>query len=299
MNIFLLTFSIFSIIMDLMNLLWVADFSLRHSPGGAQRSDDILIRYGRENGINITEFNYDTNPSLALENYDVVVSANLERLSYTHNGLIDIISSHVRHFRLEHDSNSYLDQNQRKNLFGSCIKSFFLTEFHLDQFVKSYGDIFNNPVIVPDPIDTQLFTNNDLEREDVTIYTGFMHELKGTNVFIEHARNNPDKNFRCASWGDEQFETALRDLGNVDFLGKLNFDEMPSFYNKHKSMFYKPVFYEPFCRSVAEAIFSGVKIESNDKIGCLHEMKRIGEKTLRDRCSKAPELFWNIIKSYA
>ena len=292
---FVLTFRKIYHIIKGMNILWIADFSLRHNAGGAQRSDNILIEAGRDMGLSITEFNYDTHPSVIGRQYDAIVSANLEQMSRSHVGLFEFICSHPRHFRVEHDANRYLHSEARKNLFGSCRKCFFLTQFHLDQFIESYGDIFSNPLIVPDPIDTSLFYNQNSPREDATVYTGFMHELKGTHLFIEHATDNPERSFHCAVWGDPAFESALKELENVNFRGELDFNSMPNFYNSYKTMFYKPVFYEPFCRSVAEAVFCGMEIESNDKIGCLHELERLGEEEFRIRCSNAPNMLWGEI----
>ena len=140
-----------------MNILWIADFSLRHNAGGAQRSDNILIEAGRDMGLSITEFNYDTHPSVIGKQYDAIVSANLEQMSRSHVGLFEFICSHPRHFRVEHDANRYLHPEARKNLFGSCRKCFFLTQFHLDQFeyqesrpsalkLHLFLVLYNNPV---------------------------------------------------------------------------------------------------------------------------------------------------------
>ena len=55
-------------------VLWVADFGIRHNQGGAQRSDSIIISEGRKTGMNITEFNYDVNPAIFHNKYDVIVT---------------------------------------------------------------------------------------------------------------------------------------------------------------------------------------------------------------------------------
>ena len=281
-----------------MKVLWIADYSLKHSPGGAQRSDAIIINEGRNQGIEINEFNYDSNPAIIDDAHDVVITANLETISRQYPQLINFASSHVRHFRLEHDANRYLSVEQRKNLFGSARASFFLTDFHYRQFVSAYDDIFNNPQIVPDPIDTELFTDMGLDRSPHTVYTGFMHDLKGTREFVSYAMNNPDKSFVCAAWGDEIYKFVLERLPNVNFLGKIDFDEMPKFYNQHSSMFYKPRFYEPFCRSVGEAILSGMNVESNEIVGCIHEINRIGLPKFREECSIAHKTIWNKIREF-
>ena len=277
------------------SVLWVADFGIRHNQGGAQRSDSIMISAGRELGMEITEFNYDVNPAVLQNEYDVIITANLEALSGKYPELINYVSCHSCHFRLEHDANRYLHQDQRKTLFGSCKKSFFLTNFHHSQFVESYGDVFPNVSIIPDPIDTSVFFNQGAMRSEDSIYTGFMHELKGTNNFIEHALDNPNENFKVAAWGGRIFEFIMKKLDNVQFYGSIPFSEMPLFYNSNTSMFYRPEFYEPFCRSVGEAILCGVKIIGNDKIGCVHYVNEVGIDKFRQECADAPQNFWRII----
>ncbi len=281
-----------------MKVLWIADFSLRHSPGGAQRSDALIIEEARRQGINLIEFNYDSNPAIVSDSYDAIITANLETISKQYPTLIDLASSHVAHFRVEHDANRYLSVDQRKNLFGSARVSFFLTKFHYDQFVNSYGDIFNNPKIVPDPIDSDFFYDRGGERDSKILYTGFMHDLKGTREFVSYAMESPDKEFVCAAWGDEIYEFVLRNLPNVNFLGKVNFEEMPELYNQHSTMFYKPRFYEPFCRCVGEALLCGMKIDSNDLVGCVHEIERVGKENFTEACRNAPKTLWRTINDH-
>jgi glycosyltransferase involved in cell wall biosynthesis len=275
--------------------LWIADFSTIHNSGGAQRSDDLIIEKSVENGFEVLPFNYDTNPVILQNQYDVIISANLETLGRIHPSLINYIASHPRHFRLEHDSNRYLHQEARKVLFGSCKGTFFLTNYHYDQFLSSYGDIFTNVEIIPDPIDTEVFFDKKLERSDSCIYTGFMHQLKGTQNFISHALANPESSFKVAAWGSDVFESAIKKLDNVEFYGNIPFPQMPDLYNSHRSMFYQPEFYEPFCRSVGEAILCGMEINANEKIGCLHYFNEVGIDKFREECANAPKNFWRVI----
>ena len=46
-----------------MRVLLISDYSLEHSSGGAQRSNDLLMQKGRDLGHVISEFNYDQNYS--------------------------------------------------------------------------------------------------------------------------------------------------------------------------------------------------------------------------------------------
>jgi glycosyltransferase involved in cell wall biosynthesis len=277
-----------------MKVLLISDYSLSHTSGGAQRSNDLLMQKGREIGHFISEFNYDSDPNYILnQHYDVVISSNLEAISNTNPDVIRWISTHPYHVRLEHDSNRYLSPEIRHALFSSCKKSFFLSKFHHKNFVESYGDYFVNIEIVADPIDASLFFNNNKKREDKILYVGFMHPLKGTNDFLSYCLSNPDLNFVVAGWAsDDNYIRSCHALGNVEMLGKLEYEDMPSLYNTYSKMFYKPLFYEPFCRSVAEALMCGMEVDSNDLIGSVHLYKEVGHDAFVSQCDKAPEIFW-------
>mgnify|MGYP003110289106 CR=1 FL=1 len=280
-----------------MRILWMADFGVEHNIGGAQRSDAILIEEGRGRGYDITCFHFDSDPSLLNQNYDLVVTANLESLTQSHPSLIEWIASQRCHVRLEHDSNRYLNPPQRTRLFQSARLAIFLTDFHYQQFLSHYGNIFVNVKIIPDPIDTNFFTDLGQSRQARTLYTGFMHELKGTRAFFEHVITHPEESFTVAGWGDVVFEYLAKSLDNVEFLGKIDHADMPALYNNHQKMFYKPVFYEPFCRSVGEALLCGMEITGNNLIGCLHFFNQVGGAKFREDCHNAPSAFWKEINT--
>ena len=137
-----------------MKILLISDFGIDHTPGGAQRSNQIIVDKGIAKGYDIKCFHYDSDTRVLEEDYDVVISSNLEVISNRYPDLVKSIPSLSNHVRLEHDSNLYWDNEFRKYFLGSCKLSFFLTQFHYDFFVEMYGDIFPNVRIVPDPIDS-------------------------------------------------------------------------------------------------------------------------------------------------
>ena len=166
-----------------MKILWISDFSLTHTKGGAQRSDDIIISEGRDLGFDITWFNYDSDPSLMDQNYDHVVSTNLEQISVRIPHLINWLQNHPKHSRLEHDMNNYLSPHDRQLLFSNCKNTFFLSQFHYDVFKSMYGDFFKNVNIIADPIDTNVFYDKGVKRQDKILYVGFMHMLGGVDSY--------------------------------------------------------------------------------------------------------------------
>lgn len=280
-----------------MKVLWINDFSLAHNRGGAQRSNQLIIDEGLSLGHEIKMFNYDTDRAILNSPYDVVVSSNLHLFSQQPNAkeLFQYIAQANYHVRLEHDANQYLSQEDRKTIFQSCKKTFFLTQFHYDQFLKMYGDIFTNVEIVPDPIDTSLFFDKKETRQNKTLYVGFMHYLKGTENFFNYVLDNPDSQFVMLAWGSDNYEQMSKSLPNVEYLSPIEYDEMPTTYNKYTDFYYHPVFFEPFCRSVAEALLCGMKVDWNEKIGSLHQFKEMGRNAFVTACNSAEKTFWSRI----
>lgn len=278
-----------------MDVLLISDFGVHHTPGGAQRSNQLIVDAGVKRGHTINCFHYDSDISILENHYDIVISSNLEVISSRLPELVKNIPQLDNHVRLEHDSNLYWNNDFRKYFWQSCKVSFFLTEFHHKFFVESYGDIFPNVQLVPDPIDG--FYDLNEPRTDEIGYVGFMHPLKGTDSFIEYVNANKDKSFVVAGWGSDNYVNELRSRENVNFLGALEHYQMLRFYNRIGSLYYKPVCNEPFCRSVGEAILCEVpNLITNDNIGCIHESNRLGLSDFRLVCNNAPEMFWRKIE---
>lgn len=280
-------------------ILWLADYDLDIAPGGAQRSDKIIIDQGKLLGYNILKLNHETyNNSINIHDYDVLITSNLSALSSKNQNLINEISKHKYHVRLEHDSNEYLKQEDRIKLFGSCVKTIFLSDFHVLFFKQFYGDIFKNIEIIYDPIDTSLFKDFKQEREDKTLYSGYMHMLKGTFDFFRLVLTNPNKKFVIAGWTDDPVLHHLANtVPNVEYIETKKYEEMPSIYNKYKYMFYDPNLNEPFCRSVAESVLCGTLLLTSkpNQIGCISEISKLGLDKFKEKCNKAALNFWNCI----
>lgn len=279
-------------------ILFISDYNLSHAPGGAQRSNDIIIQKGRELGYSILEANYNFNFNIEdFDQYDILISSNLEAIYGSDNSIINKIAKHKNHIRLEHDSNRYLSKEHREELFKSCKKTIFLTDFHHEMFKKMYGDIFNGVHIVYDPINTDLFKDEELKRENKILYVGFMHELKGTFAFFEFVLDHPEMKFVIAGWGQRTFDFLARNIPNIEYLGPIAYEDMHKVYNKYDIIYYSPVIPEPFCRSIAEASMCGMKMISNSPniIGCLIEMSKVGQEKFKENCKNASKKFWEVI----
>jgi hypothetical protein len=281
-----------------MNILFISDFNLNHNSGGAQVSNDLIIKKGLEKGHEITLHNYDSSPVNLIYSYDLIISSNLEVINQTSNYLLDYIINHPNHIRLEHDSCLYLDQSKRELLFKSSKINFFLSKFHLEFFKNFYGNIFNNTEIVYDPIDTSLFYEDGSQKIYDIIYCGFIHPLKGSNNLINFCKSNPNRKIDIFGWTqDQNILNQLSLLTNVKIYDKVSHSEISNIFRKSKYIYHSPEVNEPFCRMVAEALLCGCKFIGNEsKIGSLKEYILHGKEKFRIKCENASNLFWEKIE---
>jgi glycosyltransferase involved in cell wall biosynthesis len=283
-----------------LKIILISDFSRDQSPGGAQVSNDLIIKEGLNRGHDITLHNYDSSPTNFLTNYDIVISSNLEAISSSNSDIIDFIIDHPMHIRLEHDSCLYLSTQDRLKLFQSSKLNFFLSQYHLDFFTSMYGDIFGNTKIVNDPMNTDLFFKNEsTEKIYDIVYCGLIHELKGIKRLLEFAVKNPNRRIDIFGWGGKNMQSIFKKYSNVNFNGKIDHHEMPKVFQSSKSVFHSPVVNEPFCRMVGEAILCGVEdiIGSPEKIGSYLEYKRLGLDQFKKNCRDALGNFWNAVEN--
>ena len=281
-----------------MKILFVSDYTLAQREGGAQRSNSLLIKKGKELGHEIVEHNYESSITDFLASYDLIIHSNLEHINSINPEKIDFLKRLPNCIRLEHDSCHYLDTRARAHLFTTSIKNFFLSDFHLSFFKELYGDYFINTEIVYDPIDTELFCKTDQEKIYDVVYCGFIHELKGAEKIINFARKNPEKQISIFGWSHRNPYELFENEKNIHFGGLKTQEEVASILKQSKAIFHSPIVNEPFCRMVAEALLCGVEevIGEVDKIGSYLEFQKVGYDEFKNKCGNAAENFWEKVE---
>lgn len=282
-----------------MKVIFISDFSIRHNSGGAQVSNDLIIKEGESRGHSIRLHNYDSSPVDFLESYNVLISSNLEHIYKLSPEKIKFILNHKNHFRLEHDSCFYLTKDDRQNIFKSSVINFFLSEFHINYFKDMYGDIFNKTSIIYDPINTNLFKDEGFERKYDVVYCGYLHKLKGLDNLVKFSLENKDRQIDVFGWGDFDCENFFKKYSNIKFNNRLNHQEIAHVFKSSKSIFHSPLVNEPFCRMIGEALLCGINdiIGEPNKIGSFLEYKKMGLNQFRSNCSQAASLFWDTIEN--
>jgi glycosyltransferase involved in cell wall biosynthesis len=282
-----------------MRVLFVSDFTLGQRLGGAQVSNDLIIKKGRDLGHEIIEHDHTSSIVDFLSSYDLLVSSNLEAISRAAPNKLDFILQHPNHIRLEHDSCLYLDNSLRQQLFESSKINFFLSDFHISFFRENYGDYFKNVEINYDPMNTEIFSEGNQENEYDIVYCGYLHPLKGVNNLIKYAAENPDRTIDIFGWGDGDIASAFNDIANIKFHGVKDYKEIADIFKKSKAIYHHPIVNEPFCRMVAEALLCGVTevIGAREKIGSYLEFEKVGREEFAKKCSEATQNFWNKVET--
>ena len=281
-----------------MRVLFVSDFTLEQRLGGAQVSNDLIIKKGRDLGHEIVEHDHTSSVVDFLSSYDLLVSSNLEAISRATPNKLDFILQHPNHIRLEHDSCLYLDNSLRQQLFESSKINFFLSDFHISFFRENYGDYFKNVEINYDPMNTEIFSEGNQENEYDIVYCGYLHPLKGVNNLVKHAVENPDRTIDIFGWGDGDIASSFNGVPNIEFHGAKDYTEIADIFKKSKAIYHHPVVNEPFCRMVAEALLCGVTevIGAKEKIGSYLEFEKVGRQEFAKKCSEATQNFWNKVE---
>lgn len=284
-----------------MKVLYVTDFSLRQCLGGSQRTTSFILEEGRKRGHEVREFNHDSPiTQIYLRNYDLIISSNLEALMQSENAseIFNFLVKHPKHVRYERDSCLYLHPQNRKLLFEKARLNVFLSDFHLEFFREMYGDYFHDTHVIPPYLDVERFKPAEGEKEYDVVYCGFLHPLKGSDALADYAIKNPQRKITIFGWGDEKIIKELDDMHNVEFKGKLEYDEIPAMLQKTRHIFHCPVVNEPFCRMIGEAMFCGAEfVGDKHKIGAVQDIKEFGLDQVRTNCSNANKDFWDLIES--
>lgn len=280
-----------------MKILFVSDFTLEQREGGAQVSNSLIIEKGKNLGYNIIEHHHASSITDFLSSYDLVINSNLEGISKISPEKIPFILKMPNSVRLEHDSCSYLDNNTRLQLFSNAKKNYFLSDFHFNFFKNLYGDYFHDVEIVYDPINTEVFKKIDCDKEYDVVYCGYLHHLKGVNMLLKFAKENPKRKIDIFGWADFSTQNFFKDYPNIKFNGRREYTEIPKIFQKAHAVFHSPIVNEPFCRMVAEALLCGVEeiIGDKSKIGAYLEFQKVGYNEFKNRCDSASSKFWETV----
>jgi glycosyltransferase involved in cell wall biosynthesis len=106
-----------------------------------------------------------------------------------------------------------------------------------------------------------------LENKFTVIFLSRLIEKKGDRVLIDVAKNIPDINFVFAGVGPETdfIKKQAKKYKNIKFIGKLNYSDLPKYYNSADIYCFPTQYEEGFGKVLAESLACGVPIVTSNK----------------------------------
>jgi len=152
-------------------------------------------------------------------------------------------SAVARRFRLFHDNLSVL---------------VVMTPFGKEKLLQA-GFREEQIAVAPNPVSTQNIGSKNSDGKYVA-FAGRVCLEKGINVFLAAAARLPDIPFKVAGDGPALAQMKTLATGNVTFLGRLESDELRSFYEESRALVVPSLCFEQFGMVAADAMAAGVPV---------------------------------------
>lgn len=270
------------------NILWLVDYTVKEVPaGGAEITDDHVIRAGEELGYNINVIRPNSLRSNVLSKADIVVFSNCYEFP---NPAKRKVMEEKPYIVYSHDSGRWSHVlKDNPDMMKNSLATIFLSPLHRDCFSKYLTEV-NNTLLIPPHIPYTFFDKGE-ERVNKIMFVGNIHEGKGIYQIIDYAKDNPKLifDFYYKRSSQKAFH-QLKKLKNCNLVGYVPKEKIHENYNIYKYFIHIPVHQESFGRAVGEAYLSGCDLIVNDRVGALSygwTYKEFREKTLN-----AHYLFW-------
>jgi glycosyltransferase involved in cell wall biosynthesis len=152
-------------------------------------------------------------------------------------------SAVARHFRLFHDNVSVL---------------MVMTPFGKEKLLQA-GFREDQIVIAPNPVSRRDAASSPRKGKYVA-FAGRVNPEKGVDVFLAAAARMPDIPFKVAGDGTVWAEMRARATHNVEFLGRLGFNDLLAFYRLSRVLVVPSLCFEQFGMVAVDAMSLGVPV---------------------------------------
>ena len=272
-----------------MKILWIADFSTKEHKGGAQQTNNIMIKEGRKRGHTI---DISLGGSLIdfKSDYDLVVLNNITKYERAE---IEALVASQKCVRYEHD---YWVAREYPELYSKVKSNIFLSPLHLEGIEKIVGYKIENYHLVPSPVPSSIFKNSEGKREKGSIlWVGNLCETKGSFELIDYIAENPEHKFYIVGFGVDI--DKVKDYENVEYVGQLEMRDIVKYYQRCESFYHRPRYDEAFGRAVVEAYLCGCNLIANSNIGALSWDWDFSDYDLIKKNVQSQDKFWNILEN--
>jgi len=281
--------------------------------GGASLVNHDLVEEGNKKGYSVDIYTYNMgavkkeqpfNPPKA----DFYILANYGYIPKRE--LINFFNNNENKFvRFFHDIPGFIAQipssfhKESESILELMMKkaahTFMISPMQYD-VVKSRIDFDEkNITILPPFIPIGMFSKGEVERErDSWLYLGDISYARGIVKSIQIAINSGGKKFYLAGPEVEkglveQLKMAFGEKIEIEYLGIIDYKDVPALMHKYENFIYTPEIYDSFCRKILEANVSGMKLfVDNRRIGLFSYPE---DYNLVDACKNSNKMVWKII----
>ena len=269
-----------------MKVLWVADYSTKEHNGGAQQTNAVMIKAGKELGYSISEYTGGELPK-TLDRYDVII---LNNITMYEDEQLDRLLDTGKCIRYEHD---YWVADNMPELYKKCKHTIFLSPLHKKTAESKIGYKVESSSLVPSPIQDVFKPLGEKEPMSV-LYVGNLCEMKGTPEMIKYIKNNPMYKFYVIGFGG--MVEDVKNLKNVEYIGETKLEDTVKYYQKCEYLYHKPQWEEPFGRTVLEGYLCGCNLLVNSNVGAMSWDWDFSNYDLIKKNVQSQSKFWKVIK---
>jgi starch synthase len=210
-------------------------------------TDTLLRSFGRCNGI---------------------AFGSCARCIYSHYGLSSLDNILKTSFYFRNILYGYLSLKAN----GRINKYIALSEVSKQKFVKK-GIAGDKIVVIPNMVDPRFINSHFTEPDGIftILYVGQLYEAKGVDVLLRAVHLLRDREVQLKIVGHGRQEGQLKELARhlgmsekVEFLGKIENEDLPEIYRSAHLFVHPGIWEEPFGRSVLEAMASGLPVITSD-----------------------------------
>lgn len=247
-------------------IAWVHDNTLQEvASGGAERTNSLLVQAIPDD----LELSFLT-PSLLTDKdmlkSDLLIVSNVKLFGVEQLKWIDDTNKKIR---VERDYWNLIDDTHKpykKSIWEGSVAGVFTSPAHRDEYLKLHpGITFPDTLFtIPSPIETYNFWRR--KKENIIVYIGALDIHKGIVDVLEWAKT---QGLIVIVHGQGRLRRWVASHPNARYGGVISYDAIAQLLGKAMMFIHRPVWVEPYGRTVIEARLSGCQLLLNDRIGCL------------------------------
>jgi len=268
-----------------MRIGWLHDWRLEERPGGAQLTNELMIRAAPPWAEVVRCWPGGMRPA------DAYILNNVKRFSQEE---LEAACSRP-YVKYEHDYWDCPQPWQREwigPVYAGARGALFLSPLHRDSFLRLSGVRPKRMACVPSPIDVETFraARRRAGKRRGVVWLGEFQPHKGVMEACRWAARHEPVDFY--GWG------PLKPFGpGVRFLGRLPCERVPGVLARYEKLLFLPRWPEPFGRVVAEAKLAGCELICSPNVGALSWGWRTLEEW-EEGVGEAPQRFWQVMKEW-